>query len=263
MYTAGGQADLGKISVVRKGKTDFQPLRGDCLTVIRVWSTERYVLKWETHCHTVYSNRHRRRFDALNTPREMIEAAIQRGLQGIMVTDHDSVMGGLIGRKIAKAYADFQVIPGAEITSRFGHILAIGIETDIPKGLTVEETVDKIRDLGGISVASHPFSNRVRPSLGKQCIKTDGIEVFNATNGFQANAIAISIAQTRGRPATAGSDAHWAKSVGNAGIICDDPISDIRKGRAALFGEYTTLWNRREFNLRQLASTIANRPLWK
>jgi len=193
----------------------------------------------------------------------MIEAAIQRGLQGIMVTDHDSVMGGLIGRKIAKAYADFQVIPGAEITSRFGHILAIGIETDIPKGLTVEETVDKIRDLGGISVASHPFSNRVRPSLGKQCIKTDGIEVFNATNGFQANAIAISIAQTRGRPATAGSDAHWAKSVGNAGIICDDPISDIRKGRAALFGEYTTLWNRREFNLRQLASTIANRPLWK
>ncbi len=193
----------------------------------------------------------------------MIEAAIQKGLQGIIVTDHDSVMGGLVTRKVAKAYAGFHVIPGAEITSRFGHILAVGIETDIPKGLSVEETVEKIRDLGGISVTSHPFSDRVQPSLREQCLKTDGVEIFNATNSFHANAMAMSIAQTRHRPATAGSDAHWAKSVGYAGIICDDPMIDIRKGRAALFGEYTTLWDRRIFNLRQLASAVANRPLWK
>lgn len=218
-------------------------------------------MKWETHCHTVYSNRRRRRFDALNTPREMIEAAIQKGLQGIVITDHDSVMGGLIGRKTAKAYAGFQVIPGAEITSRFGHILAIGVETDIPKGLPVEETVEKIRDLGGISIASHPYSTRVKPSLQEQCLKTDGVEIFNATNSFPANLKATSIAQTRDRPTTAGSDAHWAKTVGHAGIICDDPISDIRKGRAILFGEYTTLWNRRLFNLRQLASIATNRRL--
>jgi len=193
----------------------------------------------------------------------MIEAAIQKGLQGIVITDHDSVMGGLVGRKAAKAYADFQVISGAEITSRFGHILAIGVETDIPKGLPVEETAEKIRDLGGVSIASHPYSTRVQPSLREQCLNTDGVEVFNATNSFQANVSAMSIAQTRGRPATAGSDAHWVKSVGNAGIICEDPISDIRKGRAVLIGEYTTLWNRRLFNLRQLASIVANRPLWK
>jgi predicted metal-dependent phosphoesterase TrpH len=193
----------------------------------------------------------------------MIEAAVRKGLQGIIVTDHDSVMGSLVTRRVAKSYTDFQVIPGAEITSRFGHILAIGVETDIPKGLSVEETVEKIRDLGGISITSHPFSTRVRPSLGEQCLKTDGVEVFNATNSHQANTKAMSIAQTRGRPATAGSDAHWAKSVGIAGIICDDPISDIRKGRVELFGEYTTLWNRGVFNLRQLASAVANRPLWK
>src|SRR5437879_9834912 len=153
-------------------------------------------LKWETHCHTVYSNRRRRRFDALNTPREMIEAAIQKGLQGIVITDHDSVMGGLIGRKTAKAYAGFQVIPGAEITSRFGHILAIGVETDIPKGRSVGETVEKIRDHGGISIAAHPYSTRVQPSLREQCLKTDAVEVFNATNSLQANLKATSIAQT-------------------------------------------------------------------
>lgn len=220
-------------------------------------------MRWETHCHTVYSNKRNRRFDALNTPREMIEAAIKKGLQGMIITDHDTVKGGLVGRKAARTFQGFQVIPGAEITTRYGHVLAIGIESDIPKGLSVEETVDKIRDLAGISITSHPFSNRVKPSLGEQCIKTDGIEVFNATNSAKANARALSLAKTHTRPATAGSDAHWVKSVGRAGIISDDPINDIRRGRTEWYGEYASLWNRRIFNFRQVASALANRPLWK
>src|SRR5712691_13163074 len=161
-------------------------------------------LKWETHCHTVYSNRRQRRFDALNTPREMIEAAIRRGLQGMIITDHDSVTGGLFGRKASRGYGDFKVIPGAEVTSSSGHILAIGIENDVPKGLSVEETVEMIHDLGGIALASHPFSSRVRPSLGEECLKTDGVEVFNATNRGLTNARAMSLAQAHGRPRTAG-----------------------------------------------------------
>jgi predicted metal-dependent phosphoesterase TrpH len=220
-------------------------------------------MKWETHCHTVYSNHRRHMFDALNSPREMIEAAIQKGLQGLIITDHDSVRGGVVGRKISKSYNNFQVIPGAEITSQFGHILAIGIETDVPKGLGTAETVEKIHDLGGVSIASHPFSSRVQPSLGEECLKTDGVEIFNAANKGRDNSRAIRFARTKGRPATAGSDAHWARTVGNAGIICDDPVNDIRKGRATLFGEYTSFWTLRMFNFRQLASTLADRPLWK
>jgi len=220
-------------------------------------------LKWETHCHTVYSNRHRRRFDALNTPREIVEAAIRRGLQGLIITDHDNVSGGLVGRKVARSYKGFTVISGAEVTSRSGHILAIGIESNVPKGLTVEETVETIHDLGGIAITSHPFSGRVRPSLGVECLKTDGVEVFNSTNGGVANARALSLARMHGRPRTAGSDAHWERTIGNAGVICDDPLEDIPRNRARLFGKYTSTWEMRMFNFRQLASILANRPLWK
>jgi len=193
----------------------------------------------------------------------MIEAAIRRGLQGMIITDHDSVMGGLVGKRAAKEYNGFQVVPGAEVTSRSGHILAIGIEVDVPKRLSVEETVEKIHDLGGIAIASHPFSSRVRPSLGEECLKTDGIEVFNSTNRSLANASAMSLAQARGRPGTAGSDSHWAKTVGNCGIICDDPLTDIERGRIRLFGRYTGTWDMRVFNFRQLASALVNRPIWK
>src|SRR5213083_3433599 len=163
--------------------------------------------KWETHCHSVYSNRRRRWFDALNTPREMIESAIRRGLDGMIITDHDTVKGGLAGKKIARDHNGLHVIPGAEVSSMAGHILAIGIEENVAKGLSLEETVDRIHDLGGIAVASHPFSSRVRPSLGEECLKTDGVEVFNAANRGDSNYRALFLAQTNGRRGTAGRDA--------------------------------------------------------
>jgi len=193
----------------------------------------------------------------------MIEAAIAKGVQGMIITDHDNVKGGLVGRKIARDYKDFQLVPGAEVTSRSGHILAIGIEANVPKRLSVEETVERIHDLGGIAIASHPFSSRVRPSLGEECLKTDGIEVFNSMNRGLANARAMSLAEAHCRPRTAGSDSHWAKTVGNCGIICDDPLTDIGRGRTHLFGAYTGTWDMRIFNFRQLVSALSNRPIWK
>jgi len=218
-------------------------------------------LKWETHCHSVYSNRRRRWFDALNTPREMIESAIRRGLDGLVITDHDTVKGGLAGKEIARGHNGFHVIPGAEVSSMAGHILAIGIEENVAKGLSLEETVDRIHDLGGIAVASHPFSSRVKPSLGEKSLKTDGVEVFNAMNRVYDNSKALALARSHMRACTAGSDAHWAQAIGNAGIICDDPLEDIVKGRTTLFGSYTSMLDVQVFHFRQLVSVLANRRM--
>src|SRR2546430_10833763 len=80
----------------------------------------------------------------------MIEAAIRRRLDGMIITDHDSVEGGLAGRRVARKYKGFYVIPGSEVTSKAGHILAIGIQENVPKGLSLEETIERIHDLGGI-----------------------------------------------------------------------------------------------------------------
>jgi len=217
-------------------------------------------MKWETHCHTMYSNRRSRRFDALNTPREMIETAISKGLQGMAITDHDSVNGGLVGKRAAKAYPAFTVIPGVEVTTALGHILAIGVEEDIPRGLGVRETIDKIHEAGGIAVASHPFSNRAK-SVKEECVKADAIEVFNAFNTPLANAKAMRLALKNSKPQTGGSDAHWRRTLGKAGLVCDDPIEDVPKGRARIFGEYTSPWELRLFQVRQILSCLAGRPI--
>jgi len=171
------------------------------------------------------------------------------------------VTGGLVGEKISRKYENFRVIPGAEITGRSGHILAIGTRSTIPKGLSVAETVEKIHDLGGIAVASHPFAGGRRPSLGEECLKADGVEVFNANDRYDANSGALSLAKAHRSPMTAGSDAHWARNLGYAGIICDDPIEDIGQGHTSIFGNYSSLLVRRVFIVRQLASALTRRPL--
>jgi predicted metal-dependent phosphoesterase TrpH len=186
---------------------------------------------------------------------------MKKGLGGIIITDHDSVTGGLVGETISKRYENFRVIPGAEVTSRSGHIIAIGIRSNVSRGLSVEETVDKIHDLGGLAVASHPFAGGRRPSLGEECLKADGVEVFNANNRYDANLKALSLAKNHRSPMTAGSDAHWARNLGYAGIICDDPIEDIRRGQTRIFGNYTSLLIRRVFIVRQLTSALIRRPL--
>src|SRR5256885_8065897 len=179
----------------------------------------------------------------------MIEAAIRKGLQGMIITDHEGVAGGWAGRKVAGKNKKFKVIPGAEVTSRSGHILAIGIENNVPRSLTVEETVERIHDLGGIAVASHPFSSRVRPSLGEECLKTDGVEVFNATNRGDSNSRALFLAQTHGRRGTAGSDAHWHRTGGKAGIILEDPLEEISPGRGRPVGGKNKPWDKNGFHL--------------
>lgn len=194
-------------------------------------------MKFDMHIHTIYSDHWYWGRDALNTPEEMIKAAKKRGLDGIAITDHDSIKGALNGLKIAKKMK-FIVIPGAEIRSRSGDILGLGIKENVKPGMSIEETIEKIHDLGGISVAAHPFfSMEKRKGIGKEAVRADAVEVFNSTSAtFFMNRKARMLAEKYKRPFSAGSDAHYYKDVGNAGIICNDPLEDILKRKVKIFG---------------------------
>ena len=73
------------------------------------------------------------------------------------MADHDTTKGGLAALEESKDFKDILVIPAAEVTSSKGHIVALGIREDVGRGMSPEETVEAIRDLGGIAVAAHPF----------------------------------------------------------------------------------------------------------
>ena len=201
-------------------------------------------MKIDCHCHTIYSKHFLWGYDSLNKPRDLIKAAIKKGMDGIAVTDHDTVKGSLVTARVARSFKGFLVITGSEIKTKEGEIQGLGIKEDVPKGLSIEETVERIHDLGGISVAVHPFgSYLLRKGVEYSATKADAIEIFNAANLFKrSNEKARLLAIRFKKPVTAGSDAHNIREVGNAGIVCTgNPLMAIMKKKVKVFGKKNTI----------------------
>jgi predicted metal-dependent phosphoesterase TrpH len=198
-------------------------------------------MKFDMHVHTIYSRHWFWGIDAINTPKEMIDTAIAKGLDGLAVTDHNCVKGSLVAEKYAKNLGNnFKIITGSEIRSASGDILALDVREDVMPGMSVEETVERIRELGGIAVAPHPFSKFIfRQCVGNEAAKLDAVEIFNASNSlFFHNMKAKAFAEKHNMPICAGSDSHCTRTLGTAGIICGpDPIGDMMKKKVEVFGK--------------------------
>jgi predicted metal-dependent phosphoesterase TrpH len=203
---------------------------------------DKKTLRWENvqvkadlHVHTIYSH------DALITPRDLVFYAKKRGLTAVAVTDHDRIDGAL---KIARE-TDFLIIPGTEVSSRNGHIIGLNVQEPVPKGLSPDETVEKIHGAGGIAVACHPFA-LFKGSLGKHAsAKFDAVETINS-QAFPFNRCvrkATQIAESLRLPRVAGTDAHYGPAIGYAYTLIDaEPSVDaiakaIVKGQCQPFGK--------------------------
>ncbi|MBI4017610.1 MAG: PHP domain-containing protein [Candidatus Aenigmarchaeota archaeon] len=192
-------------------------------------------MKLDLHVHSHYSSNATWRIDAVGSPKQIVGQAVHAGLDGVAVTDHNTIRGALEALKAAKGMKGFIVIPGIEVSSASGHILALGVTRDVPRGLPVAETIEMIHALGGIAVASHPYANFPRHSLGDEIGRNrfDAIEAWNSRVRTALNERAARAAQAHGMPAIANSDAHHWKdvSLSYTNVEGNDPLSAIKKGR--------------------------------
>ena len=108
-------------------------------------------------------------YDAHEPVELVLEHASDIGLDGVVITDHDEIDESLRAAELAPAYG-LVGIPGVEISTRHGHLLAIGIEERPEPGLPFMETVRTVRELGGIAVVPHPFQ-RSRHGVRKRYIR--------------------------------------------------------------------------------------------
>jgi predicted metal-dependent phosphoesterase TrpH len=163
-------------------------------------------------------------------------------LDGVAITDHDTIRGAL---KLAD-HSDLIIIPGIEVSTLQGHVLALNVTEHVPPKLSVLETTEKIRELGGIAVAAHPsvLLKGLRIHMCKD-LNFDAVEVVNSAafpfslSTYFNQKIAVNLCL----PQTGGSDAHYASEIGYAYTLIDadykvDAIVDaIRKGATAVFGK--------------------------
>jgi predicted metal-dependent phosphoesterase TrpH len=159
-------------------------------------------LKADLHIHSRHSP------DSSLEPREIVKLAKARGLKAVALTDHNTVAGhGAIGQACAAEGLLF--VPGIEVTSREGHILAYGVKEAPRQGQSALETIEAIHALGGIASAAHP--ERVYTGLSTTVVraaKFDAIEAFNSQSAPHHNAKARQVAEELHIPVTGGSDAH-------------------------------------------------------
>lgn len=172
----------------------------------------------DIHIHSIYS------YDATTTVRAILKQSSSVGLDVIAITDHDDIRGAFDARELASQYG-LEVIPGVEVTTKDGHLLALFIEKIPPRGLSLVETLKRIGDLGGIAVAPHPF-NHLPASLSMENVLNvlhneevkhvlKGIEVYNMTTQ-PFDAMVHKVSEYLPLAKTAGSDAHvyWAIGTG-------------------------------------------------
>jgi len=108
------------------------------------------VLSVELHCHSEAS------YDGHDPVEDLLARAAELGLDGLAVTDHDEIAESLRAVDLAPDYG-LVGIPGMEVTTKAGHVLAFGVREVVPPGMGFHETLDHIHALGGIAIVPHPF----------------------------------------------------------------------------------------------------------
>jgi predicted metal-dependent phosphoesterase TrpH len=163
--------------------------------------------------------------DGWASPAKVIEVAIARGLSLIAVTDHDHIEGAKrVADLLAQGNYPLRMITGVEVSTRQGHLLGLFVNKAPKHMRPVEESIDAIKEQGGLVIVPHPFG-RLVPSLSRAKIETllgkgysiDGIEIFNPTPANSAMRPAVRAANQQWQLAETGSsDAHFWQHIGSA-----------------------------------------------
>ena len=160
---------------------------------------------------------HERTFslDSALSLEQIVSTARARGLDGVCITDHDSM--GLRSR--AREYSletGFPIFVGVEFFSLQGDITAWGIRDCPARRIDAQDFLDRVNAAGGFCVACHPFRNnnrgleeRLRDVRGLH-----GIEVLNGSTSLEANRKALRYCRELGCKPIGASDAHVEGQIG-------------------------------------------------
>ena len=195
----------------------------------------------DTHIHSKYSK------DSITPLEDIIKYSQKIGLNAIAITDHDEIEGTWAIQKLE--HEGLILIPGEEVSSSEGHIVALGITDYIKPLQTPQETVDQIHDNAGIAIAAHPYCY-YRSGLGNivQSLDVDAMETMNSRFivGF-SNYLAKKVSKKNNVPAIGASDAHFVKGIGRCHTkipdcdSVDEILKNIKKGNTQALGERTPM----------------------
>ncbi len=200
-------------------------------------------LKLDLHVHTRASP------DGVSSLEDVLRAASRRGLNGIAVTDHDHPFPMQLAEKLSRE-TGLLVIPGVEISTKQGHLLALGLEEHVEPMRDALAVGDLVKSSGGVLVVPHPF-DRYSHGVGGELtarLKPHAVEIYNASTWRRYNRRAVEFSKDKGIPGIAGSDAHHWRGVGRAYTVVEveelsieEVLKAIRRGKVTAIEGYIPL----------------------
>ena len=164
--------------------------------------------------------------DSMLDPHELVGIALEIGLRGVNLTEHDKVLERHEQRAFREQHPELFVNFGMEVSTDMGHMIAVGLPAylqGIRRATKLREELDRV---GGFLIVAHPFRRLFDPvtamRTGEKFELTpeqaaerlpvfqlvDAIEAGNGANTPQENYFALEVARILGLPTTGGSDAH-------------------------------------------------------
>ena len=202
---------------------------------------------YETHLHTCEASKCGKLHGE-----DYIPYMMEKGYSGIIVTDHffngnTCVPAGIPWRERVEIYCsgyeralkaaeglDFNVMFGVEFNFNKDEYLLYGIDkkwlldNECMMEMTRHELHEAVNKAGGIMIQAHPYRERDYLSDIKLApTAVDGIEVYNAANSANMNALAFEYCTKLDLPMTSGSDIHFYREDNLGGMLFDNRIDSV------------------------------------
>ncbi|MDO8568013.1 MAG: PHP domain-containing protein, partial [Dehalococcoidales bacterium] len=172
------------------------------------------MLKADLHIHTKYS------MDSGTALEDIISRCQKLEINCIAIADHGTVTGALK----MKSMAPFYVIVAEEVLTPHGEIMGMFLKETIPSGLSVAETIAKIREQDGLVCIPHLFDTIRGSTLDNKTVE-EIVEHIDAVEAFNSRSLLLNISSKAEAFAdkhhiakSAGSDAHTINEIGHAYI---------------------------------------------
>lgn len=146
---------------------------------------------------------------------EIIDKAMEMGLDGVCITDHESVQLREKAHALSRE-KNFPVFVGAEVLTYEGDLLVYGLDHLPSHKMHADELAAYVTSRGGALISAHPYrkNNRGLEDHLKHIERLSGVEGLNGNTPFYLNLQAMEAAEESQKPIFGGSDAHVIQQVG-------------------------------------------------